>query len=53
MDDDEDDADSNDGNLQKQMFSKEQTTILQKWFLDHIEHPYIKKAEKQKLALKT
>jgi hypothetical protein len=36
-----------------QMFSRAQTTILQRWFLDNIEHPYVRKTEKQLLATKT
>lgn len=27
-------------------FDKNQTKILQKWFLDHIDYPYINKTEK-------
>ena len=34
-------------------FAKEQTQVLQKWFLDHVDHPYIKKADKAMLAHKT
>ena len=35
------------------MFSKWQTSILQKWFIDHIEYPYVKKMEKKMLAQQT
>jgi hypothetical protein len=34
-------------------FAKEQTQVLQKWFLDHVDHPYIKKVDKATLAHKT
>lgn len=34
-------------------FAKEQTQVLQKWFLDHVDHPYIKKVDKAMLAHKT
>lgn len=35
------------------MFAKEQTQVLQKWFLDNVAHPYIKKVDKALLAQKT
>ena len=35
------------------MFSKGQTSVLQKWFIDNIEHPYVKKCDKKVLAQKT
>lgn len=35
------------------MFKPDQTKILQRWFLDNIEHPYIRKTDKNMLANKT
>ena len=35
------------------MFSKWQTSILQKWFIEHLEHPYAKKIEKKALSQQT
>jgi len=34
-------------------FQKAQTKILQKWFLDNIHHPYLKKRDKEELAQQT
>ena len=34
-------------------FKKYQTKVLQKWFLDNIEHPYLKKDDKIQLAHET
>lgn len=34
-------------------FKKAQTKILQKWFLENIEHPYLKKDDKAMLADQT
>lgn len=36
-----------------QTFKKEQTKLLQKWFLENIEHPYLKKDDKIQLSLET
>lgn len=35
------------------MFDKGQTKLLQKWFIEHIHHPYVRKEDKAMLAQKT
>ena len=42
-------------NCMKRMetFEPHQTRILQKWFLDNIEHPYLKTEDKALIAIKT
>ena len=45
-------TDKNDKNAST-TFKKHQTRILQKWFLDNIQHPYLKKDDKMQLANET
>lgn len=34
----------------KQNFSKESTSIMKKWLIDHVEHPYLKANDKNALS---
>ena len=34
----------------KQNFSKEATSVLKKWLISHVEHPYLKNNDKLKLS---
>jgi hypothetical protein len=34
----------------KQNFSKESTSVLKKWLIEHVEHPYLKAADKNFLS---
>jgi hypothetical protein len=36
-----------------QTYDPHQTRFLQQWFLDNIDHPYLNKQEKKKLAAQT
>lgn len=47
------DESEDDDQLRGMMFSQWQTSILQKWFIEHLEHPYAKKLEKKALAQET
>ena len=40
-------------NTRGEIYAKDQTKILQKWFLDNIQHPYLKNRDKQQLANET
>lgn len=49
------DKGDNERSLQRkqEIFDRKATKIMQKWFLDNIQHPYINKKDKQELCEQT
>lgn len=43
----------NQASIKKSNFTRSQTSILKKWFIQHAENPYLKEESRNELAIKT